>query len=84
MSKIKQLLRLRLKKAVEELDSNGDSLPIEALNLSTKAYNRCHNHGVYTVGQLRTAMLDPVKLLGFSHTYKTTATYQELREVLKS
>jgi hypothetical protein len=84
MNKIKQLLKLRLKKAVEELETNGDSLPIEALNLSTKAYNRCHNHGVYTVGQLRTAMLDPIKLLGFAHTYKKSATYQELREVLKS
>lgn len=84
MNKIKSLLKSRLKKAVEELETNGNSLPIEALNLSTKAYNRCHNHGIYTVGQLRTAMLDPVKLLGFSHVYKTTATYQELKEVLKS
>lgn len=83
MNKIKSLLKSRLKKAIEELETNGDSLPIEALNLSTKAYNRCHNHNVHTVGQLRTAMLDPINLLGFSHTYKTTATYQELKEVLK-
>lgn len=83
MSKIKEILKGRLKQAVKELETNGDSLPIEALGLSTRAYNRCHNHDVHTVGQLRTAMLDPVKLLGFSYNYRESATYLELKEVLK-
>lgn len=83
MSKLKQILKSRLTQAVKELETNGDSLPIEALGLSNRAYNRCHNHNVHTVGQLRTAMLDPVKLLGFSHMYKESATYLELKEVIK-
>lgn len=83
MSKIKQILKVRLTQAVKELETNGDSLPIEALGLSTRAYNRCHKHDVYTVGDLKRAMQDPINLLGYSTMYKSSSTYLELREVIK-
>lgn len=83
MSKLKQLLKARYKQALQELQDGEDAILIEELGLSTRAYNRCHKHDVYTVGDLKRAMQDPINLLGYSTMYKSSSTYLELREVIK-